>query len=802
MTQDTLVDNGATMQSLLQTYCVEEGVADELFDLNGKMRPVWKGFMAHLSQLSADDVDEHFARGVNYLRDAGVYFRHYTDDQTPDHDWPLSPVPVIIQENEWDSICAGLKQRADLLEQVMADLYGPGRLIEDGYLPAELIAQNPSWLRPMVGVAPVSGHYLHLLSFEISRNPDGTWFVLGDRTQAPAGAGFALENRMASRRIFQDLMPRTNVRRLDFFFRQFRDGLDRLSMAPNGVQRRSAILTPGPNNASYFEHLFVARYLGVMLLEGEDLIVHDGEVKVRTVAGLEPVGILWRRLDSEFSDPLELLEDTQLGTPGLVNALRQGNVNMINALGSGVLEMRAMLAFLPRISEALTGEALRLPNLATWWCGQKEARDYVKSNVGRMMIGPALAQDLPFDIDAATAFGGKFRGSGKPSIENWIDTEGAMLVGQEMVRLSTTPTYQDGRLMPRPMTVRVTAARTSEGWSFMPGGYARIGPVSDVTALGMQKGGSVADVWVAGQTPETDAPFWNATSPQEIRSEALPSRAAENLFWLGRYVERAENALRLNRAYHLRYAETGDLDDPRLVLLRHFMAGIGISTDQPVPDALGYLAGLASGCASKVRDRFSPDGWSALQNLQRTIKDHQTKARAGDEAARAMGALLRDTAGFSGLIHENMYRFTAWNFLSFGWALERADGLASVLATFAAPDAPSGAADLAVELADSVVTHRRLYRGAALPETAVDLIALDPHNPRALLFQIEEMLRLAPLFDPSRPANRPSKVSRLLLPLQSQLCVATADRMTPDMFRDMRVELAKASDQLSAYYLR
>ena len=802
MTQDTLVDGARTLDNLLDGYIIEDGVADELFDPGGQMRPVWNDFMAHLASLSGDEIDEHFARGTSYLRDAGVYFRHYTDDQTPEHEWPLSPIPVIIQEAEWDDICAGLTQRADLLEHVMADLYGPGRLVSEGYLPAELIAQNSGWLRPMVGVSPVSGHYLHLLSFEISRNPDGSWFVLGDRTQAPAGAGFALENRIATRRVFNDLMPQTNIRRLDAFFREFRVGLDRLSGGTGGKQRRAAILTPGPNNASYFEHLFIASYLGVMLLEGEDLIVHDGEVRVRTVAGLEPIGVLWRRLDSEFSDPLELLERSQLGTPGLVNALRQGKVSMINALGSGVLEMRAMLAFLPRICEALTGAPLQLPNLATWWCGQEAARDYVKTNVDRMMIGFALAQDLPFDVDAATAFGGKFRGTGKPSILEWIDAEGSMLVGQELVRLSTTPTYQDGRLVPRPMTVRVTAARTAGGWNFMPGGYARIGPGEDVTALAMQKGGSVADVWVAGETPETKEPFWSSSNPQQIRSEALPSRAAENLFWLGRYVERAESALRLNRAYHLRLAETGDPKDARLILLRGFMSKVGISVDKPVPDALSYLVGMASGCASKVRDRFSPDGWNALQDLNKMTRSLQTTVRQGDDAARAMGVLLRGTAGFSGLVHENMYRFAAWNFLSFGWALERADGLASVLSAFAAPAAPGGAADIAVELADSVMTHRRLYRGAALPETAIDLVALDPHNPRALLFQIEQMLRLAPLFDPSRPANRSSQLTRLLLPLQSQLSVAMPEMITPEMFRDLRVELAKTSDQLSVDYLR
>lgn len=802
MTEDTLVDDTKRLHDLLKDYQVGNGVADELFDRTGQIRPVWAPFIQHLRGLSADVLEEHFARGESYLRDAGVYFRHYTDDQTPDQDWPLSSVPVLIHESEWDAICVGLEQRANLLELVMADLYGPGALVSGGYLPAELIAQNAAWLRPMVGVKPASGHYLHLLSFEISRNPDGSWFVLGDRTQAPAGAGFALENRMATNRIFNDLLPQTHIRRLSSFFREFRDRLDVLSMSKADHGRRAAILTPGPNNASYFEHLFVARYLGLLLLEGEDLIVQNGEVKVRTVAGLEPIGVLWRRLDAEFSDPLELMEHSQLGTPGLVNALRLGKVNMINALGSGVLEMRAMLAFLPRISEALTGEALRLPNLATWWCGQKAAREYVKSNSDRMMIGAALAQDLPFDLDAATAYGGQFRGSARPSIEDWIDTDGPMLVGQELVTVSTTPVYREGRLVPRPMTVRVTASRTDQGWSFMPGGYARIGPMQDATALAMQMGGSVADVWVVNDQPVPAENFLSGSNPQQVRGEALPSRAAENLFWLGRYVERVESALRLVRAYHLRLAETGDPEDARLIMLRDFLVGIGISLEKPVPDAISNLVGLANGCASNVRDRFSADGWAALQDLDRTIRDMQRSAQRGDGAARSMGVLLRKITGFSGLVHENMYRFSAWNFLAFGRALERADTLASALAVFAAPDAPGGAADIAVELADSSMTHRRLYRGEASSDSAIDLVALDPHNPRALLFQIEEMLRLAPLFEPRRPLNRPTRVMRLLLPVQSQLTVTLPSDITPEFLQKMRVELARSSDELSAFYLR
>lgn len=784
---------------LLAGYRPQPGVADELFDAKGAVRPVWRPLIDHLAKLTPEQIEEHFARGRTYLRDAGVYFRHYATTPAPERDWPLSPVPVLIHETEWEAICDGLTQRADLLEAVMADLYGPADLVRDGHLPAELVARSPEWLRPLVGVKPASGHFLHLVSFEISRNPDGSWFVIGDRTQAPSGAGFALENRMATTRIFNDVFPRENIHRLAGFFRSFRDAMDGL---PGTRNRRTAILTPGPNNASYFEHTYIARYLGALLLEGEDIMVRDGAVMVRTIEGPQPLGTLWRRVDADYMDPLELQEDSQLGTPGLVNAVRLGNVNLINALGSGVLEMRALMAFLPKISKVLTGQALRLPNIATWWCGQPKERAYVKENASRMMIAGALAHDLPLDIGATTALGGAFRSGAKASIDAWIDEEGPLLVGQELVTLSTAPAWRDGVLVPHPMTVRVTAARTPRGWTFMPGGYARIGASDDATALAMQRGGTVADVWIVADAPVPHETLLAPGTRQLVEPEPLPSRAAENLYWLGRYVERTETAFRLVRAYQLRLLEAGSPDDPGPAHLAAFMEAIDLDVAEAIPSGVAATLAAAGACAGKVRDRFSVDGWAALQDLSRTLDQMAATARPGDDAARATGVLLRKVTGFSGLVHENMYRFAGWRFLSFGRAVERADALAAILASLTDPDAPEGAAEIAVELGDSVMTHRRRYRGKATRDSVLDLLALDPNNPRAILFQLNEMLTLATSMPNGRHDGRPSALMRAILPLQARLAVAEPEALTLDDLLDLRRELVAVSDLLSSEYLR
>ncbi len=387
MTMDSARQDDGLIE-LLQSYRPPAGVSDELLDPSGAIRPVWEKFIRHFAAMSADDITNRFAHGDQYLRDTGVFFRQYGEPDASERDWPLSHIPVIVDEDEWKGIAEGLVQRADLLEKVVADLYGPNQLIADGYLPATLIGRSPEWLRPLVGVPPRSDYFLHFVAFEIGRGPDGNWWVLGDRTQAPSGAGFALENRVATRRVFSEFFAKANVHRQASFFRKFRDAL--LNMRDNPGSR-VGILTPGPLNDTYFEHAYIARYLGFMLLEGEDLTVEDGALMVRTVAGLSPVSVLWRRLDAAWTDPLELMEGSRLGTPGMTEAVRQGHVTMVNALGAGILETRALLAFLPRISEALLGAPLALPNIATWWCGQATARSYVSKNADKMIIGSALS---------------------------------------------------------------------------------------------------------------------------------------------------------------------------------------------------------------------------------------------------------------------------------------------------------------------------------------------------------------------------------------------------------------------------
>lgn len=781
-----------------RAYAPLPGVADEMVDTHGAVRPVWRPFLKALSRMDGPDLAARFARADRYLRDAGVFYRDYGTEAGAERAWPLSHIPVLIDGAEWEHLSRGLVQRAELLEAVVADIYGRNELVANGLLPPALVASNDEFLRPLVGVQPAGGHFLHFVSFEIGRGPDGNWWVLSDRTQAPSGAGFALENRVATTRAFSDVYAETHAHRLAGFFGAFRNALQ----AGKSAEDRIAVLTPGLANETYFEHAYIARYLGFMLLEGEDLTVVDGKVMVRTVAGLKPIGVLWRRLDAAFADPLELNQNSHIGTPGMVEALRAGSVTFVNALGAGIVETRAFLAFLPNICRHLFGEEQRLPSIATWWCGQEGERAHVAANIERMVIGPAYSTRPFFDDNARSVLGSTLRETARQSIAEWLASDGAKLVGQEAVTLSTTPAFVDGRLTPRPMSLRVFAARTRDGWQIMPGGFARIGAGDNVAAIAMQAGGSAADVWiVSGKPVEKTSLLPGEEAFTRNLPTSLPSRAADNLFWLGRYIERAEGALRILRAWHARYAEYADPDQPLLKDVSAYLAALDIDTAEAVPTSLIRNIDSAVFSASAIRDRFSPDGWLALTDLSKTARRFHVSIQPGDDAARAMTVLLRKLAGFAGLVHENMYRFTGWRFLTIGRYLERGLHMTRLLGHMSGEDAPDGALDMLLEIGDNVMTHRRRYNVATARLTVTDLLALDPLNPRSILYQLDEIKDEVEQLPHAYDNGQMSPFYREAMRLHAGLAVLTPEAMTDTVYQRLEADLEHLSDILAQTYL-
>jgi uncharacterized circularly permuted ATP-grasp superfamily protein/uncharacterized alpha-E superfamily protein len=789
---------GRQAPSLLSGYRPIAGAADEMIDAHGKVRPAWDMLVAALSEIATKERSERFARADQYLRDAGVYYRVYEGQGAREREWPLAHIPLIISEPEWQTISAGIEERADLLERIVADIYGANMLVARGLLPPALVAGNPEFLRPLVGTRPVGGHFLHFCAFELGRGPDGRWWVLGDRTQAPSGAGFALENRVATTRALSDVFADMNVHRLAGFFRQFRDTLASLASSPSG---RVAILSPGPLNETYFEHAWIARYLGISLLEGEDLRVADGNVMVRTVSGLKPVSVLWRRMDAAFMDPLELKGDSQIGTPGMVEALRRGQIAIVNALGSGIVETRALLAFFPAIARALNGSDPKLPSVATWWCGQEREQRHVMDNLDALVVGPALSTRLPFEDPEATRLGSSLDASGRAALLSALAENGAGYAAQEAVTLSTTPVYSHGRLVPRPMSLRVFAARTAQGWTVMPGGFARIGQSNDPTAITMQRGGQAADVWIVGDGPVKQETLLgdDAGPTARYRGGNLPSRAAENMLWLGRYAERLEGTVRILRAYHIRLAEAADPAIPVLKRIRAYLDFLGVDAACPVSAGLLRSIDHATSSAGHIRDRFSPDGWLALSDLSKTLHRFADRVEPGDDAARAMTVVLRKLAGFSGLVHENMYRFTGWRFLEIGRRIERGIHMARILGALGTTDAPEGGLDMLLEIGDSVLTHRRQFSVSATRRSVLDLLALDPLNPRSIAFQLDR-LKTSVSELPGNEAGHLSPAAKEVLHIHTRLSICEAKDLDNKRFDEIVASLGAVSDSLSRNY--
>lgn len=787
------------MPELIGAYRPISGVPDEMVAPDGTVKPGWLKFMSALDALGAEELTSRFQHADQYLRDAGVFYRMYDGLEQGERDWPLAHIPLLIAEDEWRGIEAGLAQRADLLETVIADIYGANTLVREGLLPPELIAGNPEFLRSMVGIEPMSGHHLHFCAFELGRGPDGRWWVLGDRTQAPSGAGFALENRVATTRALADVYADLNVHRLAGFFRDFRNALTDMGGDGSG---RVAILTPGPLNETYFEHAYIARYLGFLLVQGEDLVVVDGKVMVRTVSGLRPISVLWRRLDGDFTDPLELRQDSQIGTPGLAEAVRRGTVGFVNSLGAGILETRALGAFLPAIAESRLGTDLALPNIATWWCGGETARDYVRDNFNSLLVGPALSTLLSIDDDGGTAAIADLDPEAREVLLAKIEADPKGFAAQEAVKLSTAPVYVGGALEPRPITLRVYAARTANGWSIMPGGFARVGYALDTAAIAMQRGGQAADVWVVSEKPVEQVTLLARSNATVERNPSgnLPSRAGDNLIWLGRYAERCEASVRILRAYHLRLAELGREDNPLLIATRDYLEPLGIDATEAVPAGLLAIIDGAVRSASQIRDRFSPDGWLALTDLQKTAKRFGRTIKPGDDATRAMTVLLRKLAGFSGLVHENMYRFAGWRFLEIGRRLERGIQIAEIATWLCAPDAPEGATEMLLEIGDSVMTHRRRYGYGYGNLGAVELLIADPLNPRSVIFQLTELLEQLKELPGGYVDGQLSAAAKAALKLQTDLAVIDAAEVNPDMLIGVGNGLANVSNQISEMY--
>ncbi len=781
---------------LLAHYLAAPEGFDEMLDAAKVPRAHWRAMLANLEHEAPDMMRQRLEMVQRQVRENGVTYNVPADADGKQRPWDLNVLPLILPHEEWSGIEAAVIQRATLLNRILGDVYGKQEMLREGLLPPALVHGHAGFLRPCHGMRHHDDIALHFYAVDLARAPDGRWWVLADRTQAPSGAGYALENRSIITPTFPDLLRELKVQPLSGFFRTMRDSLEhwgRLCAAKGdapaplreGEMPLIVLLTPGPRTASYYEQAYLARYLGLPLVEGGDLTVRDGVVYLKTLAGLHRVHVIMRRVDDESCDPLEL-QGSMLGVAGLTQAARRGNVLVANSLGSSLLESGALLGFLPALSRRLLGEPLKMPSVATWWCGEPAALEAVVGNLDRLVIKPGFSQLPPF-----TVFGQDLAGAARTDFIAALRANPNNYVAQELVRLSQAPVWRAGPapgLRARAIGLRVFACATPNGYVVMPGGLTRVATGPDARVLTMQMGGASKDTWVQARARVEVHSLQkrSITSADLVREDSnLSSRVAENLLWFGRHAERCDNIARLLRValtflFNVRFDQRGAewptvealciwfqlLDEERKPAAPvqgqaqgqggqaqiQTQAGMpaAIFTDAEIESALllavvsPTVPGLARQqqqlhrIAGQLHERFSVDNWRALNRMV------QPATPPGERPSQSEVMTILDDAAaalmtLAGFALDGMTRDLGWRFMSIGRRLERLQFQSVVLQRALAMD-ENGNLDWLLELSDSIITYRARYR--AQPEwlPVLDLLLRDETNPRSILFQIHGIL--------------------------------------------------------------
>ncbi|WP_291992472.1 circularly permuted type 2 ATP-grasp protein [Candidatus Accumulibacter sp. ACC003] len=765
-------------RSLLSTYPQEADRFDEMLAEDGSVRRAWQPFFTHLDWATPEQMRHRLAYVRRRILENGVTYNVYADPEGADRPWELDPLPLILSAAEWQGIAAAVSQRARLLNAVLHDLYGEQQLLKDGTLPPALVYGHNNFLWPCQGVRPAGDIYLHLYAVDLARSPDGRWWVIADRTQAPSGAGYALENRTIVGRAFPEQFRDLRVQHLASFFRELQNAL--AHWAPRtGEAPLIVLLTPGPYNETYFEHAYLARYLGFPLVEGQDLTVRGDSVYLKTLNGLRRVHAILRRLDDDYCDPLELRGDSALGVPGLLQAVRSGNVLVANALGSGLLESAALPGFLPGACEKLLGEKLAMPSVATWWCGEEAALEYTIEHLDRLVIKGSYPSQR-FD----PLFGNELSGSQRDEMIARLRARPQAYVAQELVNYSQAPAWSAShkrRLLPRGVGLRVFVTATPNGPVVMPGGLTRVSAASNARIISMQRGGSSKDTWVLTDAGvNTFSLLKHSVGKADLvrGGRKLSSRVVENLYWFGRYAERCDKTSRILRVVLSRLLDAGADSLPALTsalevclalkLLPMSEGKAGSDTPPKLPNSQEereelLLAaifskewgdGLAGDIrrllwvAAQVRERFSLDNWHALNRLQQQLQAYNKLASREahadlGEALAFLDQVLLASSSLAGFAMDNMTRDDGWRFLIIGRRIERLIFLAKAVAYFLRLDSTRAAGGLEwlLELTDSIITYRSRYMTQPELLPTLDLVVFDCDNPHSVAFQLQILVR-------------------------------------------------------------
>ncbi|WP_197528434.1 circularly permuted type 2 ATP-grasp protein [Aeoliella mucimassa] len=759
--QPAAVPTASGRGGLFAGYQPHAGRHDELLLASGEVRPTWAKFCSLINPLASGEFTKRWNHSQRLIYENGISYSAYGDLDTSARPWDLDALPLLLDEPEWQQVSAGIAQRALVLQLTLADLLGPQRLLSEGVLPPGMLFGHTGFRLPFHGQAPPNGSFLPFYAVDLGRAPDGRWWVMADRTEAPSGMGFALENRVVISRMLPEAFRGCNVERLAPFFIKFKEKLQ--SLAPHERENpRIAVYTRGPQHENYFEDAYLARYLGYNLVEGDDLAVRDNTVWLKTLDGLRRIDVLLRRPNSQSCDPLEFSDESQLGVAGLLHSARSGEVAVVNPLGSGLVESPVFMAFLPRLCSFLLKQDLQLPGVASWWCGEPSSLDRVLANLDQYVV--------------ISAFRTRGNGHGQEREFNQLPIEKrrelikanpTKYVAQEKLQLSTTPTWEAGTAKPAHLVLRTFAIESDNNYQVLPGGLARTSAPTGDGLLPVPTSHGSKDAWVQCSQPvEQVSLLATREEPVVIRRTTadLPSRVADNIYWLGRYIERIDAAARQLRTFILRLTSESSVgsDTTARLLLRSLAAqgqiepGFALDDirrrlpdietalprqvfDRQQPGSLRTQVDSMVHTASLVRDRMSTDSWRIMVHIDQTFCESDPSGSMDlTDMLHLLNSLVADLAAIQGLSVESMTRSHVYRFLDLGRRLERGlqttELLDSCLVEVANPT--QDLMEAVVEIADSLMTYRARYRANVQLPAVIDLLVTDESNPRSIAYQL------------------------------------------------------------------
>ena len=775
--------------NLLQNYQSTLNSYDEVLDKDGRIKPYWNTLFATLEKLGMEELKVRNQEVISKLRENGVTYNVYEGTEGLNRPWILDPIPFLIEQKEWNQISKGLQQRAILMDMIFKDIYGPRNLVKNGVIPAELVFANNGFLRSCHDVKLPGETQLVLCAIDMARGPDGQMWVVDNRTQAPSGTGYALENRSVMSKLLPEMADGMYVNKLSPYFNAFQDSIlkysSRSKEGPNIVY-----LTPGPNNEAYFEHAYLASYLGYTLAQGEDLVVRDGSVWLKSIDGLEKVDVIIRRIDDDWCDPLELREDSKLGVPGLLQAIRLGNVKVLNPPGSGVLENHAFLAFMSNICKYFLNEDLIMPSIATWWCGHEKELNFVLGNIDKLIIKKANRKSKFRSI-----YGRLLSFQEREQLKLQIQKAPFDYIAQEEVSLSTTPSLIDGNIVPRYAALRGFLVAEDNGYRVMQGGLTRSSPVKDRFQVSNQYGGLSKDTWIVSDKTRRETEKISILSQPAVKKHvSLPSRSAESLFWVGRYCERTVSSLKfinivINALNQERYF-SGSMKKTHINILLKALTNltatypgfiedeskrrdpypeiINIVSDSTLPGSIVSNISYFLNSVAAVRNQWDIEIWRIVDVIEHGL----INARKGSQMnssniQRTIDSLNNSMVTFIGVIGETMPRDKGYLLLDTGKLIERILSRISVIQSCFGIKHDTSIENEFIEVVlqyhHLLVNYRQIYKSQLSVEAMIDMVLLETSLPYSMVHMLDELSSNLSKLSPASKRDRLNEAERAVL---------------------------------------